>query len=116
MKISNLALLIKGTVEGDDVDVMGVNGIGKAQSCDLTFAIDDDRLAAAEGSQTACILTTLTSRRSTKPLIRVDDPKFAFLLLYQALSSEPAKNSFIHPSAMIANSATIGSHVCIGSH
>lgn len=42
MKITDLAVLIKGTVEGDDnVDVASLSGIGMARMGDLTFALDE---------------------------------------------------------------------------
>ncbi len=116
MKINDLALLVKGTVEGDsDVDIVGLSGIGAAKVGDLTFAVDEDKLAFAEKSLTAVVLTTNLVRKSTKPLIRVNNPKLAFLISYHALYyPQPAEKS-IHPSAVIAASAKLGDNVRIGS-
>jgi UDP-3-O-[3-hydroxymyristoyl] glucosamine N-acyltransferase len=117
LKIKELALLIEGTIEGDDnVDITNLSGIESARLGDLTFATDEDNLGLAEISQTACILTTTTSRKSTKTLIRVHNPKLAFLIAYNAFHEKVSAESFIHPSAAIAGSAIIGKSVRIGAH
>lgn len=117
MKIKELALLIEGTIEGDDnVDIINLNGIESAGQGDLTFATDENKLGQAETSQTACILTTKTSRKSTKTLIRVNNPKLAFLIAYNVLHQEVSADAFIHPNASIANTVTIGKNVRVGAH
>jgi len=116
MKIRDLAVLIEGTVEGDgDIDITLLNGFGSAKESPLTFAIDEDRLTIAEKSQTACILTTKTGRKSTKSLIRVNNPKLAFLLSYNVLHQKQSAESFIHPCAQLAVSVKLGNNVQIGS-
>lgn len=117
MKIKELALLIEGTIEGDDnVDIMDLSGIESARQGDLTFATDDGNLGLAEDSQTACILTTRTSRKSTKTLIRVNNPKLAFLIAYNAFHAKVSAESFVHPSASIADSVILGKNVRIDAH
>ena len=117
MKIRELALLIEGTIEGDgNVDITSLSGIETAQQGGLTFATDEDKLGLAEISQTACILTTKTTRKSTKTLIRVSNPKLAFLIAYNAFHEKVSAESFIHPSAVIASSVTIGKNVRIDAH
>jgi UDP-3-O-[3-hydroxymyristoyl] glucosamine N-acyltransferase len=115
MKISDLAVLIQGQVDGDDtVDIVGLSGIGGAGRNDLTFALNEGMLNLAEKSQTACVLTTLTARKSTKPLIRVHNPKLAFLFSYRILYPLPSNDPFIHPSAVIASCVKFGNNVSIG--
>lgn len=117
MKISELAVLIKGVVEGDgDADITGLSGPGAAKANDLTFATDEHRLAVAEKGQTACVLTNTTVRNSTKTLIRVHDPKLAFLISYQAVYRSSPREAFVHPTASIAASAQLGDNVWVGPH
>jgi len=117
LKIKELALLIEGTIEGDDnVDITDLSGIESARLGDLTFAMDEDKLKLAEISQTACVLTTKTSRKSTKTLIRVSNPKLAFLIAYKAFQEESSAELFVHPTASIAPSAILGKRVCIDAH
>lgn len=115
MKIRELAQLIEGLVEGnDDIDIKGLSGIEKAKSGDLTFAIDEDRLAGAEKSNASCILTNKTIRKSSKALIRVTNPKLSFLIIYNTFNTPKDRESFIHPMATVSDSARIGKNVWIG--
>jgi len=117
LKIRELALLIEGTIEGDDnVDIKDLSGIESARLGDLTFATDEEKLGLAELSQSTCILTTKSSRKSTKTLIRVNNPKLAFLIAYNAFQGKLPPASFIHPTAVIADSVVLGKNIRIGSH
>ena len=102
MKIKDIALLLEGIVEGDgNINITGFSGIEFAKNGDLTFALDEDKLALAEKSNTFCILTTKIIRKSTKPLIRVNNPKLSFILAYNALHNLQFQEAFVHPSAVI---------------
>ncbi|MCX5679607.1 MAG: UDP-3-O-(3-hydroxymyristoyl)glucosamine N-acyltransferase [Candidatus Omnitrophica bacterium] len=115
MKIKELAELIEGQVEGSgDIDIKGLSGIDKAKSGDLTFAIDEDRLAGAEKSNASCILTNRTIRKSSKALIRVTNPKLSFLIIYNTFNAPKDRESFIHPMATVSDSVTMGKNVWIG--
>ena len=117
MKIKELALLIEGFVEGDDsIHITNLSGIESAQPGDLTFAMDEDKLALAELSSSCCVLTTQTIRKSTKPLIRVNNPKLAFLIAYNAFQEKVPLASFIHPTAVIAHTAQLGQNIRIEAY
>ena len=115
MKIKELAQLIEGVVEGDnDIDIKGLSGIDKAKSGDLTFAIDEVRLASAERSNASCILTSNIIRKSSKTLIRVTNPKLSFLIIYNTFNTPKDMESFIHPMATVSDSVRMGKNVWIG--
>lgn len=117
MKIKDLALLIEGTIEGDgDVEITGLNGAESAKNGELTFAVDEAKLILAEQSKSACVLTTKVIRKSSKPLIRVNNPKLSFLIVYNSFYSQKSKETFLHPSAVIADSVQFGKNVAVGSH
>ncbi len=115
MKIKDLAMLVKGVAEGDnDVDITGLSGVETASIGDLTFAVDEEHLTSAEKSNVSCILTTDTLRKSSKPLIRVKNPKLSFLVIYNKFKTREARNAFVHPTAVVSTSANIGNNVWIG--
>lgn len=115
MKIRELAQLTEGFVEGNgDIDIKGLSGIEKAKLGDLTFAIDEDRLSGAEKSNASCILTSNTTRKSSKALIRVTNPKLSFLIIYNTFNKPKDRESFIHPMATVSDSVEIGKNVWIG--
>ena len=114
MKIRDLAKMVDGAVDGDgDTEISGMDGIDTAEPGDLTFAIDENKLSDAEKSKASCVLTVSSSRKSTKPLIRVANPKLSFLLAYNALYAAKEIRAFIHPSANVSENAVIGHNVHI---
>ncbi len=116
MKIKELAHLIEGLVEGSgDIDINGLSGIEKAKLGDLTFAIDETKLAEAEHSNASCVLTNKTIRKSSKTLIRVTNPKLSFLIIYNTFNTPKDRESFIHPMATVSDSVNMGKNVWIGS-
>lgn len=116
MKIKELAILVKGIAEGDDdINITGLSGIESARLGDLTFAVDEAHLTNAEKSDVSCVLTDSLLRKSTKPLIRVKNPKLSFLIIYNKLHMQENKNAFVHSTAVVSASARIGNNVWIGS-
>jgi len=117
MKIADLARLIEGVIEGDkDIDIRGLSGIESARAGDLTFAMDEEKLSSAEKSGASCILTDRAVRRSTKCLIRVTNPKLSFLIVYNMFYKPQPRGSFVHPTAVVSDSASLGKNVWIGPH
>lgn len=117
MNIQKLAAAVGGTIEGNSgLDITRMSGLESARAGDMVFAVDEDRLVAAEKSGASCILTHLAARASAKTLIRVKDPKLAFLVLYNVLAKAKDHTPFTHPSAAVARSARVGSGVKIGAH
>ena len=115
MQIKELALLVKGIDEGGDgINITGINGVGSACLGDITFAMNDEHLTSAERSDVSCVLTNLNMRRSSKPLIRVKNPKFSFLVLHDLFKSQEVRHASVHSTAVVSPSAHIGNHVRIG--
>ena len=115
MKIKELAVLVKGIAEcDDDIDITGINGVGSAGLGDITFAMNEEHLTSAEKTDVSGILTSHTMRKSSKPLIRVENPKFSFLVVYDIFKSQGGRDAFVHPTAVVSASAQIGNHVWIG--
>jgi UDP-3-O-[3-hydroxymyristoyl] glucosamine N-acyltransferase len=114
MKIKDIAILIRGSVDGDgDTDITGLSGLERAQPGDLVFALDEERLALAEKTEASCVLTTEGIRASAKPLLRASNPKLAFILIYNAMNKPVARKAYTDPSATVAASAKIGQNVWI---
>lgn len=117
MEIKKLAVLLGGTVDSkNDVDITGLSGIESAKLGDLTFATDDDKLTEAENGNASCVLTYNSARRSSKPLIRVVNPKLSFLVVYNAMHAKEERQAFVHSQSHVAESAKIGKDVWVGPH
>ena len=117
MKISELARLIGGMVEGNgNIDILSLSGVESAKAGDLTFATNEENLASAELSGASCVLIDKKLRPSKKCVIRVDNPKLAFLITYNTLNAPKGRESFRHPTSTVAESARIGKNVWVGPH
>lgn len=117
MKVKEIAKLIEGVVEGDgNIEITGLSGIETAKPGDMVFAMDEEKLSIAEKSDASCLLTGKNMRKSTKASIKVDNPKLSFILIYNKLQIVEIQNAFIHPTALVSNSARLGKHIYIGPH
>ena len=112
---TQIAETIHGEVIGDaSVRLTGIAPADSARSGDLTFAEKATYLAAAEKSQASAILVTRDCTASAKVLIRVENPRVAVAKLLPFFFPEDIEPPGVHPSAIIAPSATVDSTVHIG--
>jgi UDP-3-O-[3-hydroxymyristoyl] glucosamine N-acyltransferase len=117
MKLSELARQIDGVFSGDGaVDIRGVAGIREAGSGEVSF-IANPRYApeAAATKASAVIVAEDWVAECPATLIRVKNPDVAFAkataIFYTPV---PAPVTGVHPSAVVARDAELGSGVCIG--
>lgn len=116
--LGEIAALVGGTVVGDrSIPIRGLNGIREAVSGDLTFLSDSKYFSHLETTQASAILVTRDTPAGTKPLILVDDPRQAMLAILLQIEGEQAvRLEGVHPTAVIAESARLGSSVGVGPH
>ncbi|HEX9045963.1 MAG TPA: UDP-3-O-(3-hydroxymyristoyl)glucosamine N-acyltransferase, partial [Verrucomicrobiae bacterium] len=115
--ISEIAQLLDGEIIGDAQAVVhGFAPANAAQPGDLTFAENDDYFAAAESSAAAAVICGKNSASDKKILIRVANPRVAFAKALAAFFPEPKLPAGIHPSAVVAASASIDPTAHVGPH
>ncbi|MDD3088616.1 MAG: UDP-3-O-(3-hydroxymyristoyl)glucosamine N-acyltransferase, partial [Candidatus Omnitrophica bacterium] len=115
MKTKELAGWVDGITEGDeDLDITGLSGSERSRKGDLTFAVDEANLLLAERSGASCVLVNRSGRMSPKTLIRVNDPKIAFITIFNLLNSTERTVSFVHPTAVVSTTAILGKNIWIG--
>jgi UDP-3-O-[3-hydroxymyristoyl] glucosamine N-acyltransferase len=120
--VLELAEICGGTAEGDTTrKISGANGLESATAADLSFAANKKAIEAARVSRAGCLLAPLSFEgKGQWAVIRVANPRVAFMralaVLYPAKRSIPS----IHPTAVIAKDAEIagdcyvGPYACIG--
>ena len=113
--LARLAELIGANVVGDAaVRIRGVAGLENAQEGDLVFAEDDRTFGAAQESPATAIVVREGVNGSNKPLLQTPDPKYAFSRLLRHFNPDRPVEAGIHPTAVVSESAEIGSGVRIG--
>lgn len=117
MTAAEIAKLLKGEVVGDaSVELRSFAPADRAQSGDLTFAENTDYFAKAEASAASAILVDGKTTSAKKVLIRVAQPRVAFAQVLPLFFPERGFAPGIHPTAVIAATATIDPTAHIGPH
>jgi UDP-3-O-[3-hydroxymyristoyl] glucosamine N-acyltransferase len=115
MKLSDIARKVGGNLEGGDLDITGINTLLEAQPGQITF-LSNPRYAkfVADTSASAIILDRKFECPTPLSIIRTDDPYLATLLTVRIFYPRPEPEIIgIHPSAIIAESAKLGSGVAV---
>ncbi len=125
MKLSEVAGIVHGKVEGNgDPEIERLSKIEEAGTGDITFLANPRYSKYLATTSASAVLVTrdsvfreLALRTSPVHLVRVDDPYLAFLKLIDMFHppAEPLACG-VHPTAVVAESATLGHGVAIGAH
>src|SRR5262245_20383469 len=114
--LDDLARLVGGKVSGDGKTVVrAVNGIKEAGPGDLTF-LANSKYAPLLASTKASAVIVADGTPSPIPALAVKNPDIAFGRIAEHRSGSawrPAPG--VHPSALVAKSATLGKNVSIGA-
>jgi UDP-3-O-[3-hydroxymyristoyl] glucosamine N-acyltransferase len=118
-KISELCALVQGSLVGDDADINGVADLEAAAAGEITFVENpaEEKFAGLiKQTKASCLIVPPDTEIETSiPLLRVKDPKLAFARIAEVLHPPKKRSSEIHSSAVIAESAKLGSGVFIGA-
>ena len=115
LTVGELAERIQGAVEGDHgALIVGVSSIDEAEFGDVVFAENARFLTKAAKSRASAIVSFLDATTPDKPLIKVDNPRYAFAkileLFRQPLNVEPG----IHSAAAVGRNLHLGENASIG--
>jgi UDP-3-O-[3-hydroxymyristoyl] glucosamine N-acyltransferase len=113
MKAHEIAALVAGTLSGDpNVDITCVADVRSATPSDAAFAEKTETVQTGAG----CLLVPLDFEGDFAGcLIKVKAPKLAFAILAAELHPRKMRGPEIHPSAIVAGSASVGDGVFVGA-
>jgi UDP-3-O-[3-hydroxymyristoyl] glucosamine N-acyltransferase len=125
--IAELSAHVSGRLIGDgSIHVERVAEIGTAAAGEIAYVEDEKFFEAGRVSQGSCLIVSPEFVESIKDLIiehefgpaliEVAKPKLAFALIAALLHPQKHREPFVHPSAVIADSADIALTVYIGPH
>jgi len=115
-KLGELAALVGGRLEGDaELVIHGVAGIREAQPGDITF-VANARYEEFVGATRASALLAAPGLQADIPLIRTDNPYFAFFQVLNLFAGDAAARypRGVHPQAVVERDVTLGTDVSIG--
>ena len=114
---AEIARQIGGEVVGDAcVILQGFAPAEHARAGDLTFAENEDYFARAEQSAATAVIADDRFSSKNKILIRVPNARIAFAKAMTLFFPERAYAAGIHPTAVVATSATVDATAHIGPH
>jgi UDP-3-O-[3-hydroxymyristoyl] glucosamine N-acyltransferase len=114
--VGELASRVEGQVEGDDAAlVLGASSIEDAQHGDIVFAENARFLNQAIKSRASAIVAFLDAVTPDKPLIRVENPRYAFLKILELFRPQLNVTEGVHPTATIGQCVRLGEGASIGA-
>ncbi|MCP5520394.1 MAG: UDP-3-O-(3-hydroxymyristoyl)glucosamine N-acyltransferase [Verrucomicrobiales bacterium] len=116
VKASELARILSGTLDGEDVALTGFAPADSAQAGHVTFAENEAYLSRASGSAASAVIVPEPAACPGKTLIRVTNPRVAFALALEVFFPEAKPAPGIHPSAVVAATAQVDPSAHIGPH
>jgi UDP-3-O-[3-hydroxymyristoyl] glucosamine N-acyltransferase len=115
--LKELARLVGGVVSGDEsVVITGVAGIKEAMPGDVTFLAHPRYEKFMQTTRASAVIVAPGTSGQDKPLILSDNPYLSFVKAVEFFV--PNKNNYprvVHPSAVISDSAKLGSEVAVGA-
>ena len=116
--LGEITKLIDGELIGDPgIVITGVCGIKEAKQGDITFLANPRYTNLIEETKASAIITSREFSHSAKPIIRTENPSFAFakIVSYAYPSSRVAYQG-IHPSAIIGKNVILGKDVALAPY
>lgn len=116
MKLSEIAAKIGARLEGRDMDIDSIAGIGEARSGQLTFIANPKYAAQAKTTQASAVIVEEKFPALQKSTLRTRNPYLAFAQALSLFYQPPQFQPGIHPTAVIHSSAKIGKNASIGPY
>lgn len=112
--LQELADLVGGEVMGKpDLEITGVTSVENAEEHQITFAMGGAYLEKAAKGRAGAVVVPLQVNDFPKPVIRVENPKAAFAALLELFTPAPQVPRGIHPSCVVAATASIGENAAL---
>lgn len=117
MKASEVASLVGGILEGEDVELYACGGLEEARKGDLSFCKDPKHVKLVASTQASAVLLPKDWDSEVKcSVIRVDDPNLACMTAAKLFAPpEPVRAPGVHPTAVIDPSVKLGDNVHVGA-
>ena len=117
MKASELAGILGGVLEGEDVELTACGGLEEARPGDLSFCKDAKHRALVEATRASAVLLPPEWEQGAPcSIIRVADPNRACMEAAKIFApAEPVRKPGVHPTALVDATVKLGEGVHIGA-
>ena len=116
-RVSELSEHVGGTVAGDgEVVIRRVNSLEAAGEDEIAYVEDEKFFEAAARSNASCVIVPESAALELPCQIKVKKPKLAFALIAEVLHPPKRRESDVHSSAVIADTADVALTAFVGPH
>ena len=117
MKASELATVVGGVLEGEDVELVACGGLEEARKGDLSFCKDPKHVKLVASTKASAVLLPGDWQGDAPcSVIRVEDPNLACMAAAKIFAPpEPVRAPGVHPTAVIDPSVKLGEGVHVGA-
>lgn len=117
MKLSELANALGAELRGNgDTAITGIAGIEEAGPSEVTFVSNKRYAGLARTTRAAAVLVEPGFAEIAAATLRIADPYLAYARTVEFFYREPVYPPGIHPTAVIAASATLGPGAHVGAY
>jgi len=117
MRLKDIAEELSGRVDGDgDVEITGVSTLEAARRGDISFLTNSKYISAARKTEASALIVGEDCDPLGLPFVRHQNPYLAFAKTIEIFHKPAAKRRAIHPTAVIADSASLGKNVSVGAY
>ena len=117
MKASELASVVGGVLEGEDVELVACGGLEEARRGDLSFCKDPKHVKLVSSTKASAVLLPKDWQGDAPcSVIRVEDPNLACMAAAKIFAPpEPVRAPGVHPTAVVDPSVKLGEGVHVGA-
>lgn len=117
MKASELASVVGGVLEGEDVELVACGGLEEARKGDLSFCKDPKHVKLVASTKASAVLLPKDWQGDAPcSVIRVEDPNLACMAAAKIFAPpEPVRAPGVHPTAVVDPSVKLGEGVHVGA-
>jgi UDP-3-O-[3-hydroxymyristoyl] glucosamine N-acyltransferase len=118
MKLGEIASLLGATLENGDphAEITGVAGIEEAAAGHITFVANPKYAAAAKTTAASAVIVSEDFPAISTGMLRSKNPYLAFARAIDLFYQAPQCPAVVHPTAIIAPSAKLGTNAHVGAY
>ena len=117
MKASELASVVGGVLEGEDVELVACGGLEEARKGDLSFCKDPKHVKLVASTKASAVFLPKDWQGDAPcSVIRVEDPNLACMAAAKIFAPpEPVRAPGVHPTAVVDPSVKLAEGVHVGA-
>lgn len=116
-ELTQIADAIDGAYTGtQNLAITGISALDDIQANTIVMCMDQTSLSRAEDSLAAAVVLPQPLKTDKKPFIHVKHAKFALIKLLTLFTPQKTSKPTIHPTAVIAETASLSEGVSIGPY